>query len=297
MLVSCWYTPDVSRLIVNADDLGYTSGIDRAILELHHQRALSSATAMATGDSTHAGAAAWGSAGLSVGGHIVLVDGVPVSSPGSIPTLLAGGRFRASLGQFVFDLARGRISEREIEREALAQIRVLQTYGLRLTHVDTHKHTHMFGHVLRPLLRAAVACGVDAVRNPFEPDWAVAATAGAPALRRLQVRLLALGRSRFMRHVDQAGVRTTAGALGVLATGTLDPRVLSQLLAALERHGRDGETYELVCHPGFQNEELARKPTRLQGEREREHTALRTIIPQWTMSPDRPHSLANFANL
>jgi predicted glycoside hydrolase/deacetylase ChbG (UPF0249 family) len=73
----------------------------------------------------------------------------------------------------------GRISSAEIEAEAAAQIALLQSHGLALTHIDTHKHTHMFPAVLRPVLRAAAAAGIRAVRNPFEPVWAVRATAGA----------------------------------------------------------------------------------------------------------------------
>src|SRR6185437_10641319 len=97
----------------------------------------------------------------------------------------------------VADLFRGRIRDAEIEWEAAAQIRRLQTAGVRITHIDTHKHTHMFPRVLRPVLRAALQCGVRAIRNPFEPDWALKATPGAPALRRTQVRLLRMLRREF----------------------------------------------------------------------------------------------------
>ena len=51
----------------------------------------------------------------------------------------------------------------------MAQIERVQQAGILLSHVDTHKHAHMFPVVLRPLLRAAKACGISAVRNPFEP--------------------------------------------------------------------------------------------------------------------------------
>ena len=38
-----------------------------------------------------------------------------------------------------------------------------------MSHLDTHKHTHIFPKVLRPLLRAAAECEVRAVRDPFGP--------------------------------------------------------------------------------------------------------------------------------
>lgn len=278
--------PRVARLIVNADDWGYTAGIGRAVRELYRAGALSSATAMAGGVDLGEGPPA--------GAHIVLVDGAAVGPPS--PALAPGGAFRPAFGRFALDLMRGRVPDREIEAEAVAQIRVLAARGLRLTHVDTHKHTHMFPRVLRPLLRAALQTGIRAVRNPFEPAWARAATRGAPLARRFEVRLLAHFRHEFVREVSRAGLQTTAGALGVLATGSLDEPMLRSLLAALALRAGPDDAYELVCHPGHLDAELAAAHTRLKGERERERAALHAVIPEWC-GPGKPHRLISFADL
>ncbi len=277
----------MARLIVNADDFGYTGGVSRAIAELAAAGAVSSATAMAQG-------AAALPDGPATGCHVVLVDGTPSTS--GLSLLAASGQFRPGLARFAFDLLRGRIADAEIEAEAVAQIRSLQARGLRLTHVDTHKHTHLFPRVLRPLLRAALRCGIRAVRNPFEPVWARAATPGAPLLRRAQVRLLSAYRRGFLREVSRAGMRTTGGALGVLATGSLDARALEALLRALARHAPGEACYELVCHPGYHDATLDAAGTRLKAERERERAALLAVVPGWT-GPDGPHRLVSFADL
>jgi len=284
---------------VNADDLGYTPGIDRAVSDLARAGALSSSTAMASGQSLRESVREL-PADLGIGCHVVLVDGRPTADPQEIPSLLENGKFRPTLGRFTADLVRGRIREREIETEATAQIRLLQTLlkvrGFRLTHLDTHKHTHLFPRVLRPLLRAALACGVRAIRNPFEPEWSRSATSGASAIRRLQVGLLGQYRAGFLREVERAELRTTAGALGILATGVLDGVVLQSLLGALRQHGSADECYELVCHPGFHDAALDRQHTRLRVERERK--ALFLGIPRWIGTrDDGPHRLATFADL
>ncbi len=231
--------------------------------------------------------------GPSAGAHVVLVDGTAFAPS---PALAPGGRLRPALGRFVLDLTLGRIPDRDIEAEALAQIRTLQARGLRLTHFDTHKHTHIFPRVLRPLLRAALRTGIRAVRNPFEPAWARAAARCAPPVRRMQVRLLSRYKRGFEREVGRAGLRTTSGALGVLATGTLDERSLHALLASLARNAAPEDAYELVCHPGFHDAELAAARTRLKAERERERAALHAVIPQWC-GPGKPHRLISFAEL
>lgn len=238
---------------------------------------MTSTTLMATGNAFDDAVRGAGRQSLlGIGCHVVLVDGRAAAPPGQIPTLLAeNGGFRPTLGRFVRDLIIGRIREREIETEAVAQIQRLQQAGVAVTHVDSHKHAHMFPAVLRPLLRAAERCGVRAVRNPFEPDWALHATPGAPALRRFEVRMLRTQRAAFLRLVRQAGFATTDGAVGVLATGTLNAVALERLTAAMP-----AGVWELVCHPGYSDAALARIRTRLRESRETEHGALLEVIPK-----------------
>jgi predicted glycoside hydrolase/deacetylase ChbG (UPF0249 family) len=271
----------VSKLIVNADDFGLTAGVNRAIIELHATGRLTSATLMATAQATaEAIQMARTTPSLGVGCHVVLVDGAPLLSPTRDVPHLADpitGRFRAKLSDFLFwlygferDESSARVREREIEAEATAQINALIAAGVRLTHIDTHKHTHMFPAVLRPLLRAARAAGVRVVRNPFEPVWSVRATSAAPWLRRFEVNVLRRLEKRFKRIVAEEGFATTDGALGVLATGTLNTATVSALLQNLPAEG----VFELVSHPGFNDADLARAHTRLLEARNRERAAL-----------------------
>ena len=260
---------------MNADDFGLTAGVNRAVIELHRAGVLTSTTLMAR--AAAAGEAiemARATPSLGVGCHIVLVDGEPLSVTDKIPALVdrLTGRFHPTLGAFLPRAIMGRIPAREIEAEAAAQIASLQSRGLRLTHIDTHKHTHMFPAVLRPVLRAAKAAGIHAIRNPFEPAWSLRATAGAPWVRRTEVRLLRLLHSTFRRIVREEGFTTTDGAIGVLATGTLDAATVRSLLANIP----DG-TWELVSHPGYNDADLAQAHTRLLISRETEREALLSL--------------------
>ena len=150
----------MGRLIVNADDFGLTSGVNRAIAELHNAGVVTSASLMARAAATEeAIELARSMPTLGVGCHIVLVDGEPVLPAHQIPTLVdrKTGGFPSSLDKFLAKLFTGRIRAAEIEAEAAAQVGLLQQRGLRLTHVDSHMHTHVFSAVLRPVLRAAGA--------------------------------------------------------------------------------------------------------------------------------------------
>ena len=277
----------VSKLIVNADDFGLTSGVNRAILELHRSGVLTSATLMPRAPATdEAIEIAKSTPTLGVGCHVVLVDGEPVlSGIHDIPNVAdpAYGRFERSLGSFlntIYSRGASHKVDYQIEIEARAQIQSLQQRGVTLTHIDTHKHTHMFPRVLRPVLRAARSCGIRAVRNPFEPDWSVRATPNAPFTRRAQVKLLRLLESKFRRIVAEEGFTTTSGALGILATGTLDAGTVRSITTAIP--ASSDAVYELVTHPGYNDADLARANTRLLASREREHGALAALasIPE-----------------
>ena len=265
----------MKRLIVNADDFGLTSGVNQAIVELHRHGILTSATLMARASATEeAIQLAIANPTLGVGCHVVLVDGSPITPVELLPNLTGAKDLSPTLGSFLIRIHIGNVTGRnvaqDIETEALAQISRLQSTGLHLTHIDTHKHTHMFPAVLRPVLRAARAAGIRTVRNPFEPAWSVRATPGAPWLRRTQVQLLRILQSSFRRIVAEEGFVTTDGAIGVLATGTLDSATLASLLQAMPEG-----TWELVTHPGYNDAALAKVRTRLLASREIEYQALK----------------------
>jgi chitin disaccharide deacetylase len=265
----------VSRLIINADDFGLTTGVNRAIAELHRANTLTSTTLMARAAATNdAIEIAHSTPTLGVGCHVVLVDGEPILPAQELPTLvdLHTGRFQPTLGAFLERLLTGRIRSSEIEAETEAQIARLQAGGITLTHIDTHKHAHMFPQVLRPVLNAARKAGICTVRNPFEAAWSRRATPVAPWLRRTEVSLLHLLEPAFRYITAKEGFATTDGAIGVLATGTLDAATVSSLLRKLPPG-----TWELVSHPGINDADLAHAHTRLLASREIERQALHAI--------------------
>jgi hopanoid biosynthesis associated protein HpnK len=273
----------VRRLIINADDFGLTNGVNRAIVGAHTKGVVTSATLMANGRA-FADAARMANAvpELSIGCHVVLIDGEPVLAAERLPTLTGardsqGARFRDGLKAFVARALTGRLDPEEIEAEATAQIHKLQSAGIAVSHVDTHKHTHLFPVVYRALLRAARSCGVRAVRNPFGPRRPLRSSEllMRPGLwtRYAEIRVLRNFAGRFREAADREGFLTPDGTLGIEATGALD----ENLFRAIARNIPEG-TWEFVCHPGYDDAELDAVKTRLRKSRETELQAL--ILPE-----------------
>ena len=289
------YTFCVRKLIVNADDLGLTAGVNRAIAETHRSGIVSSVTLMANGAAFEdAVTAARSAPSLSVGCHVVLVDGTPVSPPDRVDTLVAirsaePDKFYSSLSGFAARAMLGGFDRDQLVAEVTAQIRKIQSTGLQVTHLDTHKHAHVFPEILVALLRAARICGVRAIRNPFVPVKAIPARLFKHKRnlwkRYGQVRMLHTFSRQFLQRTKRAGLLTPDGVVGVIETGfgvnAKDSHgessgyssgyssLLRQTLASLPEG-----TWELVCHPGYNDADLRRAGTRLLNSREEERRLL-----------------------
>jgi predicted glycoside hydrolase/deacetylase ChbG (UPF0249 family) len=257
------------RLIINADDFGYTKGVNRAIVECAAAGVVTSATLMANGVAFTDAVAKAAQSRLAIGCHTVFVDGESVSPASTIPSLCESDRLRRTIGSLMKANLSGAIKPEDVHREAIAQFKKLRLAGVDITHADSHKHAHMFPAVYRPLLQATKEVGVPAVRNPFEP-WSLGWMA-FPSLwtRGLQTTLLRSFHSGFFKAVREVGLKTTAGTVGIAATGIINFNWLRRILQALP----DG-TWELVCHPGYADEDLRVAGTRLQESRDVERLAL-----------------------
>ena len=258
------------RLIVNADDFGFTAGVNRAIVEAHTHGVVTSSTLMANGPAFRQAAEfAKSLPSLSVGCHVVLTDGEPVLSADRLSSITTDSRFRDGMATFAARAISGRMSADQIADEATAQIRKIQSAGILVSHFDTHKHTHLFPKILRPLLRAAGACGVHAVRNPFGPRMPMRSSQllRRPGLwkRSAQLRVLSQFATRFRESVDREGFVTPDGTLGIVVTGALDETLFYEIARSIPEG-----TWEFVCHPGYNDADLLAGKTRLRESRETE---------------------------
>jgi hopanoid biosynthesis associated protein HpnK len=268
----------VRRLIVNADDFGFTTGVNRAIIEAHTQGIVTSSTLMAGGRAFEdAVCLAAQAPNLSIGCHVVLTNGEPLLDPTRLPSITTQdnnvARFRDGLPFFALRALSGRMSAKEIEAETIAQIRKIQSAGITVSHVDSHKHTHLFPAVMRPIMQAAQACGVQAIRNPFGPRKPLKSTQllSRPSLwtRYAEVRILRTLSGKFRQAAEQKDLAAPDGTLGIEVTGTLD----HELFRAIAEIMPEG-TWEFVCHPGYNDPDLQRSNTRLRESREAELAVL-----------------------
>jgi predicted glycoside hydrolase/deacetylase ChbG (UPF0249 family) len=249
------------QLVVNADDFGFTPDVNEGIVESHRRGILTACTLMANGAAfDDAVRLARETPTLDIGCHLVLIGG---------ESLVTRRPYPLTVPQLVAALARRAIRPYE---EFRAQIEKIVDAGIRPTHIDTHKHTHLAPPVLEAAARLAEEFGIRWVRRPF--DIPLSSVRGqAPALKRVINAALGLLRGRVHRVLDRHGRRATDHFAGFQITGRFHVKELVELIGALP----EGST-EFMCHPGRCREPLRAARTRLKESRERELEAL--IAPE-----------------
>jgi predicted glycoside hydrolase/deacetylase ChbG (UPF0249 family) len=277
----------VKNLIVNADDLGWTEGVNRGIVEAFHHGIVTSTSLLANGAAFAAGVeAAHSAAGLGVGVHLNLSDGPPIANRETVATLLdENGEFTGGPESLLLRRARRGLLLAEVEKEWDAQIQKIRDVGIVPTHLDGHKHVHMLPGLFEIALRLAKRHDIGAIRVSLEASSLRAALSSGPkqntgvimkqGVQARGLKLLARDAHVQARH---AGISSADYFCGIAQTGELTREGVEQFVKNLP----DGTT-ELMCHPGYADAALRKTPTRLQDSRQSElqiltDTGIRNLV-------------------
>lgn len=221
------------RVIVNADDLGRSIGINDGIFAAHEQGIVSSATLMA-------GERAAGDAAtrlsdhprLGVGMHLTLTGSRPTLPADRVPSLVDATGALPRKPEGIRDFR-----ARDVAAEIRNQLRIFRELTGRLpTHLDSHHHSHR-----NPVVLEAV---IELAREYRLP------------VRRSSPEVAAL--------LDSAGVATTRS----FSERFFGDSATLEVLLALLRAAPPGTT-EIMCHPGYADDDL-RRESGYADERERE---------------------------
>ena len=277
----------MKNLIVNADDLGWTDGVNRGIIEAFHHGIVTSTSLLANGAAFAQGVEAARSApGLGVGVHLNLSDGPPVAERETITSLLNDdGEFAGGPESLLMRRVRRGLRLAEVESEWDAQIQKVRNAGIAPTHLDGHKHVHMLPGLFEIALKLAKRHDIGAIRVSLEASSLRAALssgkklhAGVVLKQGVQARGLKLLARDAREQAGHAGISTADYFCGIAQTGELTREGVAQFVKSLP----DGTT-ELMCHPGYADAALQKTQTRLQDSRQTElqiltDTAIRNLV-------------------
>ena len=264
----------MKNLIVNADDLGWTEGVNQGIVDAHRRGLVTSTSLLANGPAFESAVAIIRNhLELGVGVHLNLSDGAPAAEPNRVQRLLnKAGRLEGGPESLLVRMATRKFRADDVEQEWDAQIRKIKAAGISPTHLDGHKHVHMLPGLFEVALRLAKKHGIGAVRVAHEESTlraALSAGSEQPSKIVLKQGVQARGLKMLAGHAremaERAGIAAADYFCGIAQTGVMTREGVEALVEALP----DGTT-ELMCHPGHVDEDLRLSATRLQGSRQRE---------------------------
>jgi chitin disaccharide deacetylase len=234
--------------IVNGDDFGLSPGVNKGIMRAHREGILTSTSLMATGDAVdEAMTLARCQPSLSIGIHLALVEGKPVSPPERIPSLVtSGGRFCPSLSGFMIRWLTGRIRRVDVEREWGAQVEKVLAHGLRVEKLDSHMHLHLLPGIFPIAMTLVKRYQIRGIRLPRERRGSKQLSASKPAL--LKRNILASLAAIQGRRVVRTDLVCPDWFRGIVESGHLSETKLLHILATLQ----PGVT-EIMVHPGYRD--------------------------------------------
>ena len=280
----------MKTLVVNADDFGYTPGVNRGIADACTRGIVRATTLMAVAPAfADAAARARDLPTLDIGLHAVLTSdqldfaNFPSSGYRFKGDLVFGrlhavltGPFRPLTGSRELCAGDGCFPRsypaaiallalcppRVLRAELAAQAEKLAGAGIQPSHIDCHKHLHCLPFAWREFVAVARKSGIGHIRRPG--DTVMTAVRYPAAVVAVDLAMRA-GAAAGMADCPHPALRHFAGQRAV---GRLDENGLLAIIAALP----EGET-ELMVHPGYCDEAL-RRGSRLTDSRERELAAL-----------------------
>jgi hopanoid biosynthesis associated protein HpnK len=179
---------------------------------------------------------------LRVGLHLVLTDGWPALPQREIPDLVGqDGRFADRMVLDSFRYCASARMRSQLRAEIRAQFTLFARSGLRLDHVNTHKHFHLHPGILNEILRIGRDFGISALRVPDEPLWF---SGGQGLANYLTAPLLRPWLGLMRRQLRSRGLACNDRVFGMACSGDLNEARLLAILGRLP----EGIT-EIYLHP------------------------------------------------
>jgi len=155
------------KKIFNADDFGISKGVNEAIVRAHKEGILNSASIMINQKyAKEAIDLAKLMPDLEVGLHINLTNEEPAANPAEIPLLAdENGKLKNGfVNLLLLSLLHPKKLAAQAEIEIRAQIKKYLQSGLKLAHLDSHRHVHLIPVIFKVVRKLQKEFGAERIR-------------------------------------------------------------------------------------------------------------------------------------
>lgn len=236
------------KLIVNADDFGLSELTNKGIADCINKGMVTSTTIIANGNAFEHCIALAKKQKLDTGIHLNLTHYNSLTGL----KLSMSNIWKAMLHM---------LDKKLVEKEMKAQVEKVLKAGIKPTHLDGHKHIHIFPGVIDATITIAKEYNLNKIRLPLTKKLKFKISK-----QWLKAFLVNHYARKARKKMEKAGIKTTENFYGMMETGRLTTENLKKVLANIQ-----GKTAELMCHPGYYDKNL---DCALKNEREIELRAL-----------------------
>lgn len=238
----------MKKLIISGDDFGLHESINDAVEIAHNNGILTSASLVVNGEAfEHALVIAKRNKNLGVGIHLTLNGERPVAPIQKIPSIIDNtGKLFEDHGEFCVKILRRKLLLEHVAIECDAQINRFLQAGLTPTHVDSHRHLHLFPPIFKILTSILKKYNIKNIRWMNIP-WSDCSGTGINKI----VFLLFMQYTRFLKDREY---KHPDYFLGFFKSGDMDIDYLRAVLIGL----KEGVT-EINFHPGINNSLIGKR--------------------------------------
>lgn len=235
------------KVIFNADDFGFSRGVNEGILHCFKNGVISSASLFANMNSTKNAIDIIKKNNLKdIGVHLNITDGKGLAGRSTITDKKGNfiGGHRLFLRLFL-----KRVDFKDIMREFEAQINFIMNYKIKPSHLDTHMYIHAYQSISDICVNLAKKYGIKSIRNSYDSNILRCNFLNFQYLKLIFINKLSKNQKAFFLRNN---IKTTDCFHGIMQMYCKNP--LDYFIKTLKKL-KEG-THEIMCHPGYPDEEL-----------------------------------------
>ena len=242
------------KFVLNADDFGMSEAFNTAILEGYNAGILKSTSLVANGEAFDEAVSKVvnNCPNLGVGVHLNIIEGKALTK--DIDEVSdVNGNFYNSYGQLIIKAYKLNNKEfmSQLEKEFRAQIEKIKNAGVKITHIDSHVHTHAIPPIFKLVCKLAKEYDIPQIRTQYEhfylvPDIFIHLQK-AYFVNIIKILLLNFFTSKNKPIAKKYGLNTNDYLLGVGYTSMMNSLTVSTGLAVLKN--RKDIVAEALIHP------------------------------------------------
>ena len=241
------------KFVLNADDFGMSNAYNTAIKEGFAKGILKSTSLVANGEAFDGALKVVNDCeGLGVGVHLNIIEGKSLI-PDQRELTDQNGIFNNSYGQLIIKAYKPDNKDfmEELEKEFRAQIDKIKNAGVKITHIDSHVHTHAIPPIFELVCKLAKEYEISQIRTQHEhfymiPDVFIHLNLKYP-VNLIKIALLNFFTMKNKPLVRKYGLHTNNYLIGVGYTSMMNGLTVASGLDSIK--DLDGITAEALIHP------------------------------------------------